>query len=286
MKKFLKYIGLILCLSLLVVVYGCSNRSSSSNTKEQTLSGVYKTPSKADDGTYQPDYWYFKKNGKLLYCTPQVDSTNKNSDTDFWYGDASRGTWKSLGNDKFEIQMHDVYDNDYYTIKAKLNGDKLHTYSNSKNAKYSWSADNSTKQASMTYSDYMDMFNQAKKSDQKGIQDNGYTKPDNDSSSSSSSSSDDSEMTFDKAAQILEKGDFSDFDYDRDSQTHDGSHATSNGGYFMITYPGAKGQDQYTITKIGKNKYHVKAIYGSSDGGFTPSPDQSSIGPTSADVTL
>lgn len=153
-----------------------------------------------------------------------------------------------------------------------------------------WVDKDNYKQPDMTYSDFMDMFNKAKDSDQKKIQENGYAKPDNDSSSnssnSSSSNSDSSEMSFDTAAQILQKGGFDDFNYERDSQTHDGSHATNNGGYLMITYPGARGQDHFTITKTGKNKYHVEAEYGSSDGGFTKFPDQSSRGLTSADVTL
>lgn len=92
-------------------------------------------------------------------------------------------------------------------------------------------------------------------------------------------------MSFDEAADLLEKGGFSDFNYERDSQTHDGSHPTAGGGYYMVTYPGAKGQDRYTITKVGKNKYHITAEYGSSDGGFTPAPDQGTYGPTSATVT-
>lgn len=194
----------IIPLLLLVTIglVGCSNSGSGNKEsqeskasqvkQEKTLIGAYKLDdkySKNDDGTPQPSYWYFKKNGKLLRCTPQVNSTNQNSDTDFWYGDADRGTWKSLGNNMFELKMHDVYDNDYYTIKAKLNGNKLYTYSNSKNAKYSWSADTNTKQSSMTYSDFMDMFDKAKDSDQQGIQENGYAKPDNDSSSNSSNSS-------------------------------------------------------------------------------------------------
>ena len=187
-------IPLLLLVTLGLV--GCSGKqvkeATNAQQDKQVLSGVYKTDDKydkTDDGTPQPSYWYFKKNGKLFRCTPQVNSTNQNSDTDFWYGDADRGTWKSLGNNMFELKMHDVYDNDYYTIKAKLSGNKLYTYSNSKNAKYSWSADANTKQSSMTYSDFMDMFNKAKDSDQKGIQENGYTKPDNDSSSNGSNSS-------------------------------------------------------------------------------------------------
>lgn len=260
--------------------------------KTRTLSGVYRTPSKADDGVSQPNYWYFEKNGKLLYCTPQVKAKSEKDGS--WYGDASKGTWKPLGNNKFEIKMHDVYDNDSFTIKAKRKGNKFHTYANSKRALYEWDADTSTKQPSISSSEFMDMYNKAKISDQKNIRENGYEKPDNVPSSASSSSdssisssdSDNSQMSFDTAAKILQKGNFSDFDYERDSQTHDGSHATKNGGYVMITYPGAKGEDRYTITKIGKNKYHVEAEYGSSDGGFTKSSDQSEYGPTSADVTL
>lgn len=188
----------IIPLLLLVTIglVGCSSKQGKEATNaqqdKQVLTGVYKISdkyNKTDDGTPQPSYWYFKKNGKLLHCTPQVNSTNQNNDTDFWYGEAGRGTWKSLGNNMFELKLHDVYNNDYYTIKAKLNGNKLHTYANSRNAKYEWSADDNYKQPDMTYSDFMDMFNKAKDSDQKDIQENGYAKPDNDSSSDSSNSS-------------------------------------------------------------------------------------------------
>ena len=188
----------IISLLLLITIglVGCSGKQGKEATnaqqEKQVLTGVYKTDdkyNKTDDGTLQPNYWYFKKNGKLLYCTPQVNSTNQNSDTDFWYGDAYRGTWKSLGNNMFELKLHDVYDNDYYTIKAKLSGSKLHTYANSRNAKYEWDADDNYKQPDMTYSDFMDMFNKAKDSDQKRIQENGYAKPDNDSSSDTDNTS-------------------------------------------------------------------------------------------------
>lgn len=64
------------------------------------------------------------------------------------------------------------------------------------------------------------------------------------------------------------------------------SRALANGGYYMVTYPGAKGQDRYTITKVGEGRYHVDAQYGSSDGGFTLFPDQGFYGLTSVDVTL
>lgn len=104
-------------------------------------------------------------------------------------------------------------------------------------------------------------------------------------SSNTNSQSNSKQMTFDQAAQLIQKGGFTDFNYEDAKQTHDGSHPTANGGYLMITYPGAKGQDHFTITKTGKNKYHIKAEYGSSDGGFTLFDDQSDYGPTSADVT-
>lgn len=90
-------------------------------------------------------------------------------------------------------------------------------------------------------------------------------------------------MDFDKAVELVQKGGFTDFDYDRDSQTHDGSHATGD-GYVMVTYPGAKGKDIYTITKTGKGKYHIEAQYLGSDdnGGYSPI---GAVGPTSADVS-
>ncbi|HJA47267.1 MAG TPA: DUF4767 domain-containing protein [Candidatus Limosilactobacillus excrementigallinarum] len=105
------------------------------------------------------------------------------------------------------------------------------------------------------------------------------TKKDNDTSSTA-------ELSFEDAAALIQKGGFTDFNYDSAKTMHDGSHPTSNGGYVMITYPGAKGQDQFTITKTGKNKYHIEAKYGTLDGGsFKAFDDQSTYGPTSADVT-
>lgn len=47
----------------------------------------------------------------------------------------------------------------------------------------------------------------------------------------------------------------------------------------------AKDQDHFTTTKTGKNKYHIKAEYGFSDGYFTLFDNQSNYGSTSADVT-
>jgi hypothetical protein len=106
----------------------------------------------------------------------------------------------------------------------------------------------------------------------------------------SSSTTDDAEgeMTFDEAAELIQKGGFKDFNYDNAKSLHDGSHSTPDGGYVMITYPGAKGEDQFIITKTGKNKYHIEAKYGSAEGGsFTQyqGDDAEMYGPSSADVT-
>ena len=43
---------------------------------------------------------------------------------------------------------------------------------------YEWDLDPYTK-IDMTYDDFLDMFNKAKKSEQKSIQENGYAQPDN-----------------------------------------------------------------------------------------------------------
>ena len=246
----------IIPLLLLVTIglVGCSGKQGKEATNaqqdKQVLTGVYKISdkyNKTDDGTPQPHYWYFKKNGKLLYCKPQVNSTNQNNDTDFWYGDAYRGTWKSLGNNMFELKIHDVYDNDYYTIKEKLNGSKLHTYANSRNAKYKWYADDNYKQPDMTYSDFIDMFNKAKDSDQKGIQENGYTKPDNDSSSDNSSESTSSNSNNDSVK--IEDGNDA-LEYFK--QQKDDQDAILNGGTF-----GMSDNPHASITGGDGNLYYV-----------------------------
>ncbi len=198
-----------LCLvGFVFLVAGCSNNTHSkkSTSHNQVLSGVYRTPSTDDDGNEQPDYWYFKKDGTLMYCTPETGN-----DDNGYYGGAMRGTWKSLGNNRFQIKMHSIYDNDYFVLKGKLVGNKFKTFASAKNAKYSWTADTSTK-IDMTYEDFMSMFNKAKKSQEQKVQENGYDKPDNDSStnststneSSQSSSSSSSNMSFEERTQLPE----------------------------------------------------------------------------------
>lgn len=105
---------------------------------------------------------------------------------------------------------------------------------------------------------------------------------------SSSSESTDSEMSFDEAARLIEKGGFADFHYELAQDFHEGSHPTNDGGYVMITYPGAKGIDIFTITKVNENKYHIEAKYGTLDGGkYTefPSDNNDAYSLSSADVT-
>ncbi|WP_191667389.1 hypothetical protein [Limosilactobacillus walteri] len=56
----------------------------------------------------------------------------------------------------------------------------------------------------------------------------------------------------------------------------------------MVTYPGAKGEDRFIVTKTEKNKYHIEAQYGSLNGGtYTQyeGKDTAQYGPSSADVT-
>jgi hypothetical protein len=171
MKKHYKTILGMLCLLFLIGLTGCGHK--------QTLSGVYRSNdayNKEDDGTIQPSYYYFKKNGTFMYCSPQVNSVK--GDDSYFYGDVSRGTWKALGHNQFQIKMRSVYDDDHYSFKAQLNGKRLHTDANAKDAKFRWSADNNTK-VDMNYDDYMAMFKKARVSAQKGIQQDGYMLPDN-----------------------------------------------------------------------------------------------------------
>lgn len=171
MNKLIKAIMAILGAVMLISVAGCGG--------QRTLSGAYRSNAeynKLDDGTIQPSYYYFSKDGTFMYCSPQVNSIK--DDDSYYYGEVSRGTWKALGNNEFQLKMHDVYNRDYYSFKARLNGKQLHTYASAKDAKYAWDADNNTKVA-MTRSDFMAMFKKARVSDQKGIQENGYTLADN-----------------------------------------------------------------------------------------------------------
>lgn len=187
----------IIPLLLLVTIglVGCSStngKSQGSKTgpqsqqEKQILSGTYKeneNDSKLDDGTEQPSYIHFTKDGKVLIATPETGDEDSG-----YYGAADRGTWKASGNDKYKLKIHDIYDKDYYTLELKKNGNNFTMKSTDNKAKYVWSKDGYSK-IDMTYSDFMDMFNKAKDSDQKKIQENGYAKPDNDSSSNSSNSS-------------------------------------------------------------------------------------------------
>ncbi|MBA2914577.1 hypothetical protein [Limosilactobacillus frumenti] len=250
MKNFLKFIGLFLCLSIVTIVYGCSNSANTSNTKKQTLSGVYKISNKDVDkdeaGKPQPGYYYFKKNGQMLWAKADTGDGDQG-----YYGDAARGTWKSLGNNKFRIHMKYIYDNDDLTFNAKKSGNKLHTYSNSRKAKYEWDADDNYKQPDMTYSDFMVIFNNGKKSEQKKVQENGYDKPDNGSnstnSSSNSSSNNDSVKinNADDALAYLKQ------------QKGDGNYTISHGTFGMSDNPYATIMDedsgtQYIVYQDGK----------------------------------
>ncbi len=206
MKK-LKMMSVFLTVIVLgLVVTACGKETSKPKDNGQPLTGAYETRGTTNDGTKQPSYWYFKKDGTFLYCTPQVNSTNPKSDTEYWYGDAKRGTWELRGNDEYELKMHDLYDDDYYHLDAEIDGSgDLSVSDSAKKPKYEYGTDvGCYKRKKMTYSQFMDLFNQAKASDQRGIQATGYTKADNGDSNSSSESS--SSATFSSSADPDEIG--------------------------------------------------------------------------------
>ena len=172
-----------------IVVFGGikdDSKSTSSLHEKQVLNGVYKESnddSKHDDGTEQPNYIYFAKDDKVLIAQPETGDEDSG-----YYGDAYRVTWKSLGDNKVKLKLHDVYDKDYYILELKKDGNNFTMKSSDDKAKYVWYEYNYSK-IDMTTSDFMDMFNKAKDSDQQGIQENGYADPDNDSSSNATSTS-------------------------------------------------------------------------------------------------
>ena len=181
--KVLKTLSVLLGLMALgLILTACGKqKNETTTTTSKPLSGVYKGEQDHDDGTEAPFYWAFRKDGTLIACVP---------DTDSYYGEAKRGTWKALKNGQYKINMHDVYDHDYYHLKAVLEGNTLYISDLSKKPAYKWGSNvTATLQKGVTYSEVKDMFNNASASDQSGIQENGYTKPDNASDRSSSDSS-------------------------------------------------------------------------------------------------
>lgn len=67
--------------------------------------------------------------------------------------------------------MHDLYDDDYYHLDAEIDGSgDLSVSDSAKKPKYEYGTDvGCYKRKEMTYSQFMDLFNQAKASDQRGI---------------------------------------------------------------------------------------------------------------------
>ena len=106
-------------------------------------------------------------------------------DAGSWYGVAKRGTWKTDGDNKYELKMHDLYDHDYYRLTAQPKGKQIHIKDSKDDSKYQWGDSDLTRQKKMTAAAYMEIFNKAKVSDQEDIQANSG---DSDSSSASSSS--------------------------------------------------------------------------------------------------
>lgn len=141
-----------------LLLTGCGKAGSSPST--DPIIGTYKCSakySKTKDGTIQQGYWYFKKNGKLLYCVPKVDSVREGY---IWPGDVSHGTWKRLKNNRYQIKLHDDYVSDSYTLKASLDGDRLTIPA----AANDWRKEVDHK-INMSSATYMKMFKKAKQSE-------------------------------------------------------------------------------------------------------------------------
>lgn len=202
MNKWYKYFaGLLALLSLFAFI------AVKSVSASQSVTGVYKelsSDAKQDDGSLQYSYYCLMSNGQIKIATPETGDDNSG-----YYGDALKGTWKSLGNNKYRLKLHDVYDKDYYTLTATIKNGQLNTGSTKKGAKWEWTADHARK-IKMSQSEFLKMFDAAKKSSLEGIQENGYATPDNDTNSNSqgdnSSSSSDSIDAQERAAAFKNGG--------------------------------------------------------------------------------
>lgn len=176
--------ALLAVLGLAFALTACGQKDKST-ASSKPLTGFYKETFKVNDRTERPIYWYFKKDGSFLCCSPEVKSTNSEGDAGSWYGVAKRGTWKADGDNKYELKMHDLYDHDYYRLTAQPKGKQIHIKDSKDDSKYQWGDSDLTRQKKMTAAAYMEIFNKAKVSDQEDIQANSG---DSDSSSASSSS--------------------------------------------------------------------------------------------------
>ena len=172
-------------LGLLLIITGCGKQTTKKTVPK--LTGIYqidaKYRDKDNDGNVQTDYLRLTKDGKVQEVEPETGDANHGE-----YGSVMRGTCRHLSGQKFQLKLHDVYDKNYYTITA-VKEDKSHFRTlDNHHGEYEWDADSWTRETTMTASDFQSMFERAATSDQKKIQENGYTKPDNDSANSSGAS--------------------------------------------------------------------------------------------------
>ena len=147
-------LALFALISLLLA--GCGKASSSPSA--DPIVGAYKCGakySKTEDGAVQPGYWYFKKNGKLLYCVPQI-AHNEHFHPGY---EISHGTWKRLGNNRYQINLRSDYEGDSFNLKGSLENDHLTIP-----AAKGWNKEVDSK-ISMTSATFAKMFNKTKRSE-------------------------------------------------------------------------------------------------------------------------
>jgi outer membrane murein-binding lipoprotein Lpp len=101
-------------------------------------------------------------------------------------------------------------------------------------------------------------------------------------SSSAAQASSVQAITPQEASALIIKGGFTDYAPGGDSADN---HSLANGGYEVVTYPGAKGKDIFTLTPRSDGTVYITAVYGTLDGGsFSVLSDQSIYGPSEATV--
>lgn len=74
MKKWKVVPALLAVLGLTFALTACGQKAKPT-TSSRPLTGFYKEENSAEDGTDKPFYWYFKKDGTVLCCSPEVEST-------------------------------------------------------------------------------------------------------------------------------------------------------------------------------------------------------------------
>ncbi|QNQ80836.1 hypothetical protein [Lactobacillus sp. PV034] len=133
------------------------------NHQEATiLNGAYKVTAEdvfiAEKGDKRPDYFYFKKDGTLLYIMPETNN---------YYATYASGKWVSLGNNRFKLSFDWNGDEDHFSIEAEKSGNLLKTFKK----KGHWPTNDVYNKVSIPEEQFIKQYQKARESEAKYSED-------------------------------------------------------------------------------------------------------------------